>query len=62
MWIAAAILAVAQSEIDYSTLNRKQRVVICCLLLVFAPVILVSNVLEILIDIIIGKDNGDHNA
>ena len=62
MWVAAAVLAVVQSEINYESLNKGQQIIICFLLLVFAPVVLVSNVLEILIEIIIGKGDGDHNA
>lgn len=62
MWISSCILGIANSAIDWRETRIWQKAVLAFIFLVFAPVMLVSSALEIAIEIIIGKDDGDYGS
>ena len=62
MWVSSCILAIANSEINWRQTSWCQKVILAFIFLVFAPVMLLSSALEIVIEIILGKDDGDYGC
>lgn len=62
MWIASCVLGIANSAIDWRETCIWQKAVLAFIFLVFAPVILINSALEVVIEIIIGKDDGDYGC
>lgn len=60
MWVSSCILAIANLEIDWRQINWWQKVMLAFIFLVFAPAMLLNSALEIVIEIILGKDDGDY--
>lgn len=59
MWVASCILAISNLEINWRDIMLRQKIILAFIFCIFAPIMLVSSALEIVIEIILGKDDGD---
>lgn len=59
IWIMSCILIIGNSDIDWAETELWQKITLALIFLIFTPIIIVNNGLELVVRILLGKDNDD---